>query len=233
MNGLLFRGAELTLPEIKRMDRCSAPLALRGQATGCQIKKQGKNETKNSPSLCSEAATALASIRSILGVEGYIPAERPVPRAVLSSGEQGVCVPVRTVHLATCAHRPVFASESHCSVLVTLLWWIAEHWTCVTRCLLLPSACPSPSLVKSLTLSSAFCALQLCTGWSSLEATFDTNSQENLCDGPKEAPLHVCPVAALSLCFPGVRDSCLLPLSLQLSWPARVQPRSWEILVES
>lgn len=62
---LLFRGTELTLPEIKRMDRCSATLELRGQDTGCQMQKQGESKTKTPPNLCSEAVTALAQIYSI------------------------------------------------------------------------------------------------------------------------------------------------------------------------
>jgi len=62
------------LPEIERMDRCSASLELRGHDTGCQIQSQGKNKTKNPPNLCSEAVAALAEMYRVSGVEGYIPA---------------------------------------------------------------------------------------------------------------------------------------------------------------
>lgn len=55
-------------------------------------------------------------------------------------------------------------------------------------CLLLPPACPSPSLVKGLSLSSAFCFLQLCR--SSFEAT-----PRRICAMVPEAPLQVCPFA--------------------------------------
>lgn len=220
MNGLLFRGTELTLPEIKRMDRCSASLELRGQGTGCQI-QQGKNKTKNPPSLCSEAVAALAHIYSISGVEEYIPgwAAGPTSCAVLW-GAACLCSHLHCASRSMCSQTCCSLLSHTALVLVTFLWWIAEHWTCGIHLSSAPPVCPSPSLVKSLTLSSAFCTLQLCNGWSSLEATFDTNSQENLRDGPKEAPLHVYPFAALSPCFPGVRDSCLLqPSPAQLASP--------------
>lgn len=83
--------------------------------------KPRQKQTKNSPSLCSEAAPALAQIHTFQVWKGISQLEQLVPGAVLSSGEQGVCVPVGTVRLATCAHRPVFTSQSQSSVLVTHL----------------------------------------------------------------------------------------------------------------
>lgn len=130
--------------------------------------------------------------------KGISQLEQLVPGAVLSSGEQGVCVPVGTVHLATCAHRPVFTSQSQSSVLVTHLWWIAEHWTCGTRLSSAPSCLPQSILSEK---SHSFLNLLHSPAVHQLELTwgyFWYKLRENLCGGPKESPLHACPVAALS-----------------------------------
>lgn len=70
------------------------------------------------------------------------------------------------VHLPTRAHGPALASESHCSALVTLLRWLLNTGPAAAVCLLL---LPSRSLRSGKSLPSASRALQLCTGWRSLQ----------------------------------------------------------------
>lgn len=93
--------------------------------------------------------------------------------------------------------------------------------------ILLPPACPWPFIMTNLNPFPDLLTLQLCSVWSLLQAACESNSQESLCDGATEAPLHFCPMAVLP-CVAQAKGT-LLPLAL-LASPR--QPHSWEILVE-
>lgn len=200
------------------MDRCSASPESRGRGTAAKYKTKARTNPKLSQ-LCSGAVTALAQTYGISAVEGYIPAGAAVPVGCAVPGHQRVCVPLCVWQRALtdlCSllkHTALYSWHLYDGLLNT------EPAAPLSSA---PPAHPSPSLLESLPLPLAFCDLRPCTGWSSLEATFDANSQENSRDGAKEAPLHLCPGAALSLCFPVRTLPC-----------AASRFSSWEILAES
>lgn len=141
---------------------------------------------------------------------------------------------------ALCAHRPLFTSKSHCSVLLTLLWWIANHQTCGTHLSSAPS-CPSQSILSE--KSHSFLSL---LHWELVGATLRLLLIQTPSRFPvmiPEAPLQVCPGSALSLCFPGRRDSCLLQPWAPLAGPhsatllrnpsGDLEPGRWRLLPHS
>lgn len=233
MNSLLFRGTELTLPEIKGMDiGAQHPWNWEAKIQAAKYKTKARTPNLLQPLFwgCNCSGSAPQPFRC-----GRVhPSVSPV-----SCG-----VPWGAGWLYYCLHCVL---TDLCSLLnhTALGSWHCYDGLLTTEpvapiCLLLPPACPSPSSVESLTLSSAFCTgnwLELPWGyfWYKLPGDFLWWSQRLL---SRSVLGLLCPFVSQAggtpaFCSPGLRWPALVSAPLLRNPSGELEPGRWRLLPHS